>query len=305
MTNRKRIRLIERYLGGGMASADLQNFHQHLENDPSLRELLQEEQSIESALQRDCNAIPVMGIESLERMLKERRTPGSGTKPPSLHRDSSGKGGGWPWLDTPFVERALHWLSRREAIAIVSAIGIVLSIWAVFAWKTPSAARPIKESTTSPAAPPTVPMPISDSSLQSMPGQQGGEGVSDAPNDVMGTAAPDSAARVLRREDSVLSRSLPAGSAVSPSVIHSSAGAPIGVEADSVKAPSRDTTIDPSQQVVIRRPPKRPPADSVELMRIYEEAVEQTRRYRAEERARRNREFEIMDSLRMSSDPDN
>lgn len=125
MLNRFRIRMVERYLAGRMADSEARSFHRRLESDPKLRQLFQEEKTIENALLHDRDSIPVMGTQRLERMLKGEKPAGppSGTR--SFYRAAGGGDGMWPTSNSSMFHRLTEWLTRRESLAAISAIGSV------------------------------------------------------------------------------------------------------------------------------------------------------------------------------------
>ncbi len=139
MLNRFRIRMVERYLAGRMADSEARNFDRRLQSDPKLRQLLQDEKTIEKALLHDRDSIPVMGTQRLERMLngENHAGPASGGKP--FYRAAGD--GMWPAPNSSMLNRLSEWLTRRESLAAISAIGsvgVALAIYSLADMKEPA-----------------------------------------------------------------------------------------------------------------------------------------------------------------------
>lgn len=160
MLNRFRIRMVERYLAGRMVDSEARSFHRRLESDPKLRQLLQEEKTIEKALLHDRDSIPVMGTQRLERMLKGENHAGPGDK--ALYRAATGNGGIWPSANSSMFQRLTEWLTRREALAAISAIGsvgVALAIYSLVDMKS----HPAEMRIIPPSSPALTPSPMGDS----------------------------------------------------------------------------------------------------------------------------------------------
>jgi hypothetical protein len=62
--------MVEQYLSGNLAGADLKRFQRRLQRDPRLRALLEEERTILRAIARDKAAIPILGTDFPARLQK-------------------------------------------------------------------------------------------------------------------------------------------------------------------------------------------------------------------------------------------